>query len=108
MATLTIELPEILAHQIQTYGISKQSLEQMFVRLVQTYLHKYKLANENPTADVALDGETFARHMISNNRTLFEELSRLSPPLWLKVYTLEIRFFSGASRTFGEGTFLAF
>jgi hypothetical protein len=34
MATLTIELPEILAHQIQTYGISRQGLEQMFVDLV--------------------------------------------------------------------------
>jgi hypothetical protein len=77
MATLTIELPEILAHQIQTYGISRQGLEQMFVRLVQTYLHEYKLANDNPTASVALDGETFARQVISNNRELFEELSRL-------------------------------
>jgi len=77
MASLTIELPEILAHKIQTYGISKQSLEQMFVRLVQTYLQKYKLANDNPTASVVLDGETFARQVISNNRTLFEELSRL-------------------------------
>jgi len=65
MATLTIELPEILAHKIQTYGISKQSLE------------KYKLANDNPTASVVLDGETFARQVISNNRELFEELSRL-------------------------------
>jgi len=83
MTTLTIELPEILAQQIQTYGISRQGLEQIFIRLVQTYLHEYKatLANDqvSPTGatSVALDGEAFARHVISNNRELFDQLARL-------------------------------
>ncbi|HAI70094.1 MAG TPA: hypothetical protein DCM38_11755 [Gammaproteobacteria bacterium] len=83
MSTLTIELPEILHQQIQICGISRQSLEEMFIRIVQAYLDEYKATSVNEkvlptsTASIALDGDTFARQVIANNRELFEELARL-------------------------------
>ncbi|MCK5522290.1 MAG: hypothetical protein KAI83_04065 [Thiomargarita sp.] len=83
MSTLTIELPEILFQQIQTYKISLPGLEKMFVRLVQEYINEYQKTVINhkespaPTTSIALDGETFARQVIANNRLLFEELARL-------------------------------
>jgi hypothetical protein len=83
MSTLNLELPEILFQQIQTHKISLQSLEKMFTRMVQEYINEYKATvineKESPTSttSIALDGETFARQVIANNRQLFEELAQL-------------------------------
>ncbi|MDM8560896.1 hypothetical protein [Candidatus Parabeggiatoa sp. HSG14] len=80
MSTLTIELPEILDQQIKTCRISQQGLEQMFICMMQTYLHEYKATPVNDKAlptSIALNGDTFARQVIANNRELFEELARL-------------------------------
>jgi len=84
MSTLTIELPEILFQQIQTYKISLPGLEKIFARMVQEYINEYKatvISDKKSlaatTTSIALDGETFARQVIANNRLLFEELARL-------------------------------
>jgi len=83
MSTLNLELPEILFQQIQTHKISLQSLEKMFTRMVQEYINEYKTTvisdkkSLTSTTSIALDGETFARQVIANNRQLFEELARL-------------------------------
>jgi hypothetical protein len=83
MSTLTIELPEILFQQIQTYKISLPSLEKIFAHMVQEYINEYKATvisddeSRSSTTSIALDGETFARQVIANNRQLFEELARV-------------------------------
>ncbi len=39
MAALTIELPEVLAQQVQDRGISRQRLEKTVIHLVEVYLN---------------------------------------------------------------------
>ncbi|MBE7468505.1 MAG: hypothetical protein HS114_05150 [Anaerolineales bacterium] len=79
MATLTIEVPEDLAQQIEQRGFSSQRLEQMFVNFVQIYLQEFDRQEAQPTVNSSglLDGATFARQVIGKNRELFEELARL-------------------------------
>jgi len=79
MSILNIELPKILFQ----HKISLQSLEKMFTRMVQEYINEYKATvisdkeSLTSTTSITLDGETFARQVIANNRQLFEELARL-------------------------------
>ena len=76
MTVLTIELPEMLAQQIQKHGISPQRLERMFIQFMQAYLREYEAASV-PATPTLLEGETFAHQIIANNRELFEELAQL-------------------------------
>ena len=83
MATLTIELPDELAQQVQRRGISQQRLEQALIYLVQELLREWDQQLTTPDAETTSpqptwsDGEAFARRVIANNRELFEELARL-------------------------------
>ncbi|MFN8459588.1 MAG: hypothetical protein U0401_33905 [Anaerolineae bacterium] len=83
MATLTIEVPEDLAQQMQQRGFSSQRLEQMFIDFVHVYLREFdvvpteKETQSKGASSGQLDGVTFARQMIAQNRELFEELARL-------------------------------
>jgi hypothetical protein len=74
MATLTIELPEILVQQVQTRGISQQGLQQLFVRIVQLYLHESDATLDKVSPTTSLAHETFARQVTANHRELFEKL----------------------------------
>jgi hypothetical protein len=38
MSTLTIELPETIARQIESKGISRQQIETVFIRVIQLYV----------------------------------------------------------------------
>lgn len=83
MTTLTIELPDELAQQVQRRGISQQRLEQALVYLVQELLREWDQQLTTPDTETTSpqptwsDGEAFARRVIANNRELFEELARL-------------------------------
>jgi hypothetical protein len=76
MTVLTVELPEMLAQQIQKRGISSQRLERMFIQFVQAYLHEHEAGSASATPTL-FEGEAFARQIIANNRELFEELAHL-------------------------------
>ncbi len=71
MFTLTIELPETLAQQVETSGITKQRLEHVVIQLVRAYLDEREHVKETWS-----DGAEFARRVIGNNRELFAELAR--------------------------------
>ncbi len=76
--TLTIELPDSLAHQLRGRGISQERLEQVIADFVQELLREW---DEAPAGNAAShlplsDGATFARRVIANNRDLFDELAR--------------------------------
>jgi hypothetical protein len=77
MSTLTVELPEALARELEQSGISLQQVEQLIVQLVQAYLDERQRAPtggaQNPTVDST--GAAFARRVIANNRELFLELA---------------------------------
>jgi hypothetical protein len=83
MATLTIELPDELAQQIQGHGISQAWLEKVVAHFVQALLQEWEeesLASpsEAPsTHSTQSDGAAFARQIVTNNRELFEELAQL-------------------------------
>ena len=77
MTTLTIELPEPLAQQVQAHGISPQRLEEAIIHFVQFYLEESQNAQPSSTRTDWADGSQFARRVIANNRELFEELARL-------------------------------
>lgn len=83
MATLTIELPDDLAQQIQGRGISQQRLEKVVTRLLQEILHEWDEQSgidetrSTATQSTWSEGAAFARRVIANNRELFEELARL-------------------------------
>ncbi len=83
MAALTIELPEVLAQQVQARGISRQRLEKTVIHLVEVYLHECdKVSSSDRASPIETeptwtDGEDFARRMIAGNRALFEELAQL-------------------------------
>jgi hypothetical protein len=49
MSTLTIELPEILAQQVEQCGLSPQRLQQLFVGWMQSYLQRSDTAVANQT-----------------------------------------------------------
>ena len=82
MATLTIDLPEDLAQQMQQRGFSSQRLERMFIDFVHVYLREFDVAppeeaQSKGASSGQLDGVAFARQVIAQNRELFEELARL-------------------------------
>jgi hypothetical protein len=76
MTTLTIELPDALAQQVQARKISPQRLERVLIRFMELYLEEADVVLEtaNPTWS---DPAEFAHRVIANNRELFEELARI-------------------------------
>lgn len=72
MATLTIELPDELAQQLQGRGISQERLEK-----VVTYVVRELLQETTTSQSTWSDSAAFARQVIANNRELFDELARL-------------------------------
>lgn len=75
METLTLELPQTLAQQVQARGISQQGLNGMFIQMVQLFL---KESQPEASADSAWpDAAEFTHRLIANNKELFEELARL-------------------------------
>lgn len=52
MTTLTIELPETLAEQLQAYGISQQQVQTLVTTFMQNYLYQYQAqyANDDMTS----------------------------------------------------------
>jgi hypothetical protein len=77
MTTLTIELPEPLAQQVQAHGISPQRLEEAIIHFVQIYLEESQEAQLSSAGTGLTDGSKFARQVIANNRELFEELAKV-------------------------------
>jgi hypothetical protein len=83
MPTLTIELPDELAQQIQGRGISQAWLEKVVAHFVLALLQEWEeesLASPSeapPTHPTRNDGAAFARQIVANNRELFEELAQL-------------------------------
>ena len=82
MATLTIELPDELAQQIQGLGIPQERLETVVARVVQEFLREWDETAASPSGMVESqptwsDATAFARRVIANNRDLFDELARL-------------------------------
>ena len=43
MTTLTVELPEPLAQQLQNSGLSSKQVEPLIIRLIQLYLHQQEV-----------------------------------------------------------------
>ena len=81
MATLTIDLPDELAQQIQGLGIPQKRLETVVARVVQEFLREWDEAASSaegvePPATWS-DATVFARRVIANNRDLFDELARV-------------------------------
>ncbi len=83
MATLTIELPDELAQQLQGRGISQERLEKVITHVVQELLQEWEEKPSTRSMETATpqsawsDGAAFARQVIANNRELFDELARL-------------------------------
>jgi len=80
MITLTIELPETLAEQVQARGLSQKALEKTMIHLLQAYLQEFEPAPPDDRVEPkqpGVSGQAFARRMIARNRELFEELARL-------------------------------
>jgi hypothetical protein len=83
MTTLTINLPDDLAEQVQGRGISQQRLENVVIFLVQEFLREFDETlpdNKMPPAVIEpiwTDSQAFARRVITKNRELFEELAQL-------------------------------
>jgi hypothetical protein len=75
MTTLTIEIPEDLVQEANARNISSQRLEHAVIRLVKEYIREYGAAVKAGEAPWT-NSEEFARRVISNNRELFDELSR--------------------------------
>lgn len=63
MTTLTVELPEALAQQLQMRGLSAEQMEPIIIRLVQLYLHQQEVratVNLFEQSDPAVSSETEA------------------------------------------------
>ena len=76
MATLTIELSDVLLQQVHERKISPQRLESAIVRFVELYLEEADSSSQKVNSTWS-DPAEFARRVIANNRELFEELARL-------------------------------
>jgi sulfur relay (sulfurtransferase) DsrC/TusE family protein len=74
MTTVTIELPEPVAQQIQSYGVPQEHLKKAILQFVRLYLGEYQ-STTKPAQRVLVSGDEFANRIISNNRALFEELA---------------------------------
>ena len=79
MTTLTVELPQPLARQIESSGMSKPQLENIVVQLIEAYLSESEqLKAQAPASRIVwTDSALFARRVISNNHALFEALAHL-------------------------------
>jgi metal-responsive CopG/Arc/MetJ family transcriptional regulator len=77
MSTLTVELPEALARELEQSGITTRQAEQLIVQLVQAYLGERQRAQTGGQQYPVVDstGAAFARRVIANNRELFLELA---------------------------------
>lgn len=77
MPSVTIELPDALSQAIQQRHIPRQRLEGAVVGFLELYLHELDREAATPGSQPWSDGADFARHVIGNNRELFEALAKL-------------------------------
>ena len=85
MTTITINLPDEVAAQIEAKHISQQQLDAFIVTVVKAWLNRHQVSQDAQNIveerlwseafqDSALD---FVDQLIDENKALFEELSRL-------------------------------
>ncbi len=78
MQTLTLELPETLAQQLRQKHISEQEIQAVVVATLELWLANRDQAPfqaASYTGRFAESGTSFARHLIQENRELFETLA---------------------------------
>ena len=85
MTTITINLPDEVAAQIEAKHISQQQLDAFVVTAVKAWLNRQQAGkdvqnsvNERPWSEAFQDSAVdFVDQLIDENKVLFEELSRL-------------------------------
>ena len=85
MTTITINLPDEVAAQIEAQHISQKQLDAFVVTAVQAWLNRRQVSQdvqnsvqERPWSEAFQDSAVdFVDQLIDENRALFEELSRL-------------------------------
>ncbi len=74
MTAVTIDLPELLAQQIEEQGISQAQLQRIILRFVELYVSNKPAAKTE--RQPWTNGAEFAGRLLTNNRELFEELAK--------------------------------
>jgi hypothetical protein len=85
MTTITINLPDEVAAQIEAKHISQKQLDAFIVTAVQAWLNRPQVSQDvqnrvqdRPWSEAFQDSAVdFVDQLIDENRALFEELSRL-------------------------------
>lgn len=73
MVSLTIDLPDALAHQISERRISENEVKKAILAILEIWLENQKGQNGARFHESA---DPFIRQLISQNRELFEKLAR--------------------------------
>jgi hypothetical protein len=85
MRTITINLPDEVAAQVEAKHISQKQLDAFVVIAVKAWLNRHQVSQdsqtimkEHPWSEAFQDNAiAFVDQLIDENRALFEELSRL-------------------------------
>jgi hypothetical protein len=85
MTTITINLPDEVAAQIEAKHISQQQLDAFIVTVVKAWLNRRQVSQDvqnivkdRPWSEAFQDSAVdFVDQLIDENKALFEELSRL-------------------------------
>ncbi len=85
MTTITITLPDEVAMQIEAEHISQKQLDAFVMTVVQAWLHRRQVSKDlshgvkkRPWSEAFQEcADDFIDQLIDENKTLFEELSRL-------------------------------
>jgi hypothetical protein len=75
MNTLTLDLPEALAHQLQKRNISEKELKAVLLATLELWLSQPEEAVARRSGRFAESAEPFIRRLITQNRELFETLA---------------------------------
>ncbi len=75
MATLTLDLPETLTHQLQQRNISEKELKAVLLATLELWLSQPDEAAKRQGERFAESAEPFIRRLLTQNRELFETLA---------------------------------
>ena len=79
--TMTIELPESVAQEIEQRHISDGQVRAFVIQVVEAWLRVQSRENvpgsENPASRFAESATPFAEKLVGENRELFERLAKL-------------------------------
>jgi hypothetical protein len=78
-STITLEIPETLALQIDEQQISEQELQAVLTAMLETWLAQRASSQEAMAKPGRFSQSAipFARRLVAQNRVLFEELAKL-------------------------------